>query len=140
MLCSSCADEVDRYRFALIQTLFASFPKYLSPANMKVKVLPAGNQSIIVAVLPRFPGSDRRADADGALYVVDLAALSLDEVHRRLQGSDAHFECDYQNCACLPIALEVRCGGVGHPACLPTHRVWQPTACCLQCLENASHG
>ncbi|KAL4424014.1 hypothetical protein ABPG75_001315 [Micractinium tetrahymenae] len=99
-------DEADRYRCALIQTLLASFPKYLWSANLKVKVLPAGNQSIIVAVLPRCPRSGRRVEAEGALYVADLAALSLDEVHRRLQRSDPYFDCNFDHCACLPIALE----------------------------------
>lgn len=108
------ADEADRYRHMLINTLLATFPKYLTPANLRVKALPAGNRNIIVAVKRGNPsGGGQRAAAGDAVYIVDVTALSQEEVHRRLKESDSFFECDYQHCACLPIALEVRWGAAG---------------------------
>lgn len=109
----SIADEADRYRAALLNTLLASFPKYLSHANVHVKALPLGNRSIIVPVKRSSPGGDAAAAAAAraqALYVVDLSALSPGEVHRRLAEDDSSFRCDDQNCACLAIALEVSKG------------------------------
>ncbi|PRW44629.1 Right handed beta helix region [Chlorella sorokiniana] len=100
-------DAADSYRATLIRTLLATFPQHLTPANLRVKALPAGNRNIVVALQRGQPsGRQRAAAAQGPMFIVDLTALSQEEVHRRLRESDPNFECDYQHCACLPIALE----------------------------------
>ena len=108
LFCPFPTDEGDRYRRALLKDLLASFPKYLSAANLKVKALPAGNPSIVLAVLRRSHSGGTHGAGQGAIYVVDLTALCPDQAHRRLKESDPYFEdCDLQDCACLPMALEV---------------------------------
>lgn len=95
----AAADEADRYRRLLVETLLATFPKYLTPANLLVKALPPGNQNIVVVVRRSSPSGGRRRTrgapaAEGPVFVVDLTALSLHDVHRRLRRSDPHFDCD----------------------------------------------